>query len=149
MTAGECSLHGTHSDAAKRIADSYALHLIGAGDAAYGRWFAAALADGRSDGALYDSRGDAVRHQHHNEDRYIFIPIRPGRFTVCDAHTLLGCNRLLAATQRALLDRGHRAGGRVIIPRLTSEDQRAQVRSILTGSAPTNLILPRGAQRAY
>jgi hypothetical protein len=41
-----------------------------------------------------------------------------------------------------MLDRDHRAGGRVIIPRLTAEDQRASVLSILTGSRPSNLILP-------
>lgn len=143
MTAIECPTHGVHSDAAKRISDQYALHRIGAGYDALGKWFAAALADGRSDGVLYDSRGDAVRHQHHNEAYYLFIPIRPGPLTVCDAQTLLKCDRLLAATQRAMLDRDHRAGGRQVISRLAMEDQRAQVRSILTGSAPTNLILPR------
>lgn len=143
MTATECPRHGVHSDAAKRIHDEYTLHRLAGGDAALGRWFAAALADGRSDHVLYDSRGDAVRHQHHDEALYLFLPIKPGEFSVCDAQTLLKCHRLLAATQKALLDRDHPAGGRQLITRLTDEDQRAQVRALLTGGAPTNLI--RGA----
>lgn len=143
MTADRCPHQGQHSDAAKRVYDAYSLHRMAAGRDAYGKWMACALADGRSDNTLYDSRGDAVRHQHHNEDRYIFVPVRPGAFTPCDAEVLLKCHRQLAATQKAMLDRDHRAGGRQIIRRLTVEDERASVLSILTGSAPTNLILPR------
>jgi hypothetical protein len=136
-----CPHNGQHSDAAKRVYDTYTLHRMAAGDNAYGQWMACALSDGRSDNTLYDSRGEAVRHQKHNEDRYVFIPIRPGSFTLCDAETLLKCHRLLAATQKALIDRDHPAGGRQIIPRLTTEDQRSSVLSILTGSKPSNLII--------
>ena len=129
MTAEECPRHGRHDDAAKRIADQYALHRIGAGDAAVGKWFAVALADGRSDGVLYDSRGDAVRHQRHNEVRYWFVPITIGTLSVCDAQIVLAHHRATARQSAALLDRDHAAGGRQLITRLTAEDQRAQTRA--------------------
>jgi hypothetical protein len=138
-----CPRHGEHSDAAKRVHDTYTLHRMAADNDGLGKWFAAALADGRSDNVLYDNRGEAVRHQKHNEDRYVFIPIRPGQFTICDAQTLLKCHRLLAETQKAMLDRDHYAGGRQVIPRLTLEDQRSSVHSILFGTKPSNLILPK------
>jgi hypothetical protein len=139
----QCPHRGVHSDAAKRVYDTYSLHKMAAGAGALGRWIACALADGTSDNTLYDDRGAAVRHQHHNEDRYVFIPIRPGSFTPCEAQILLTHSRMLAGVQKQMLDRNHRAGGRQIIRRLTAEDERASVLSILTGSAPTNLILPR------
>jgi hypothetical protein len=143
VTAIHCPHQGQHSGAAKRVHDVYNLHKMAAGADSYGRWIACALADGSSDNVLYDDRGDAVRHQHHNEDRYAFIPIRPGSFTVCQAQILLQHSRLLAATQKQMLDRSHRAGGRQLIRRLTAEDERSSVLSILTGSRPSNLILPR------
>lgn len=146
MTADECPRHGQHEDAAKRISDQYALHRIALGDDALGKWFAVALADGRSNGDLYDSRGDAVRHQGHNEARYWFVPIRPGApLSVCDAQIVLTHHRATSRQSAALLDRDHPAGGRQLITRLTTEDQRAQIRALVSGSAPSNLIIPRGA----
>ena len=132
-----------HEDAAARIADAYNLHLIAGGtDAAVGHFIACAMVDGRSDGVLYDTRREAVRHQRHNEAQYVFIRIGPANMTACEAASLLFTQRKLHQRGMRLTDRDHRAGGRVVIPRLTVEDQFAQIRQILTGSAPTNLILP-------
>lgn len=133
-----------HSDAAKRLSDQYNLHLIGSGTAAaHGRIFAASLADGRSDGVLYDSMGDAVLHQRHNERDYAFVRIGPASMTACEAESTLSGMRKSRGRGIGEPDRDHRNGGRVLIPRLTIEDQRAQVASILHGTAPSNLILPR------
>lgn len=50
------------SEAGKRMADALNLHVT-CGSA--GRWVAIRLEDGSSDGVLYDTRGDAIRHQLH------------------------------------------------------------------------------------
>lgn len=129
-----------HSDDAKRTADAYNLHLTASGVAAVGRFIAVRLADGGSDGALYDSSREAVRHQHHNEHRCMVIRLRPNRMSPCEAEVLLTHHRKQHDRSMRLLDRDHRAGGRVVIPRLTVEDQMAQVHQILFGTRPTNLI---------
>ena len=54
-----------HDDAAKRIYDTYHLHRTADQFGALGKWFAAALNDGTTDGQIYDSRKDAILHQHH------------------------------------------------------------------------------------
>jgi hypothetical protein len=138
-----CPHKGRHTDAAKRVSDQYNLHLVAGGADAIGRTFAVALADGRSDGALYDDMGDAVRHQRHNESHYGFLRVNPASMTPCTAQGFL--NFVKPSRRRGIgaPDRDHRNGGRVLIPRLTIEDQRAQVLQILTGSAPSNLIQPR------
>lgn len=129
-----------HSDAAKRIADEYALHQI-AGELGgnVGRWFAVAIADGTSDHTLYDSRLDAITHQHHNEYYYCYIQIVPSQMSVCDAELYLSGVRKTYEARKAMMDRNHHAGGREIIPRLAAEDQRAQIAGIWR-----NLNPPRG-----
>lgn len=86
---------GGHSDAAKRVSDTYRLHREALGLAAVGRWFAVALADGTSDGQLYDTKRDAVRHQHHDEAWYAFVCIFPGDVDVCMAEEYLAMQREL------------------------------------------------------
>lgn len=49
--------------AAERLKDAVNMHLAAQGAGAHGRYIAARLSDGRSDGSLYDSRADAARHQ--------------------------------------------------------------------------------------
>lgn len=138
-----CRRGGPHSDAAKRVSDEYNLHRIGSGGLAVGKWFAVALHDGASDHVLYDSKRDAIRHQKHNEQFYAYVRIVPASMSPCEAESFL-------ATHRALYDRGLRMpdpddvdGGREVIPRLTVEDQRASIRSIVCGTPPRNLIWPK------
>ena len=62
----------TYSDAAKRCSDIVTMH-IAAGQA--GRWCAIRLSDGGSDGVVYDTRSDAIRHQlHETLCAYVQIP---------------------------------------------------------------------------
>lgn len=139
-----CPKTGTpHSDAAKRVADTYNLHRAAIGDDAIGQWFAVRLQDGDSDGELYATRRDAVRHQHHNEAFYAFVCIAPCSMSPCEAESFLATNRTAYDAGMRLADPDHRAGGRELIPRVTAEDQRAQVGALLGRCRPTNLIVPR------
>jgi hypothetical protein len=129
-----------HSDAAKRLSDAYTMHRLADPIGNIGRWFAVAIADGTSGdmNTLYDSRLDAITHQHHNEQYYVFIQIVPSNMPVCDAEIYLAAVRKTYDARKSLLDRDHRNGGRDIITRLTAEDQIAQSR----GYNSTNLIVP-------
>lgn len=126
--------NGGHTDAAKRVADAHNLHLL-AGSAYkpnphVGRVIAVALADGRSDGVLYDSQAAAVRHQRHNEVWFAYLRITNGGMTVCDAESFLRTHRLFYEAGWRLPDAGDPDGGRVVIPQLTAEDERAALRRL-------------------
>lgn len=120
---------GDHSDAAKRIADTYNLHRVADPYGNVGSWFAAALQDGQSDNALYDSKPDAIRHQHHNENYYTFIQIVPMTMTSCAAEVMLKVARMI-----------YSKGGRIsdgyskheLIRRLGWEDQNALSNGLVT-----------------
>lgn len=133
-----------HSDAAKRVSDTYRLHKAALGYAAQGRWLAVALADGLSDGVLYDCKRDAVCHQHHNEQLYAFICISPGDMSACEAEAFLQVNRMLYDKGLRMTDPDHVGGGREMIHRSALEDERSLVRSINSRGRlrPSNLILP-------
>lgn len=134
-----CPLKGqSHSDAAKRTSDTYNLHRLAEGMASIGRWFAAALADGRSDHTLYDSKRDAVRHQRHNEQWYTFIKIGPSGMNPCEAEVMLKTARRLYDNGMRLTDPDHHHGGQDLIIRTSAEDQLAMA---LRGVA-TNLRMP-------
>lgn len=136
-----------HSDAAKRLSDTYNLHRT-AGDTlgitAIGKWFAAALQDGESDGVLYDTRRDCVLHQKHNEQRYTFIKIGPYSMNYCEAEVMLRVARKAYDAGMRLVDPEEKHGGRELIKRLTTEDQLA----LALGRA-TNLVMPRGYPNIY
>jgi hypothetical protein len=126
-----------HSDAAKRIADTYSLHLIGMGDGAIRKWFAAALIDGRSDDTLYDSKSDCIHHQHNNEQYYTYIRIGPRSMRVCEAEVMLKTARTLYDNGMRMVDPDSHTGGPDAIKRLTAEDQMQQ-----SVGNNTNLIMP-------
>lgn len=122
---------GGHSDASKRVSDYHNLHLL-AGESArafcgrnphVGLVFACALADGRSDGTLYDTLQDAVDHQHHNEDWYAYFRVTNGGMSVCQAASMLRLHR--QAQLAGVRMQGTRP--RLAIPRLTAEEFRDQV----------------------
>lgn len=86
----------TYSDAAKRCADTITMHAIVMRDQKYftQRWVAIRLSDGGSDGALYDTRVDAVRHQlHENLCCYVMVP--PDGMTAQEAEVFMIYNRAL------------------------------------------------------
>jgi hypothetical protein len=114
--------HGGHSDEARRLADTYNLHVIAG--STFGV-IAVALADGRSDNVVYPDRAAAVAHQHHNEGWYCFIKIEALSMSVCEAESVMRFQR--HANKIAKADRDHRQGGLSVIPRLALEDQERQI----------------------
>lgn len=126
-----------HSDAAKRLYDTYALHRIADPIGNIGKWFAIRISDATSDWILYDSRLDAMRGQKHNEMFCAFVQIVPSTMSVCDAELFLNFWRKMHTARKGMMDLDHRSGGMEIIPRLTAEDQIAAVKGVFQ-----NLILP-------
>jgi hypothetical protein len=115
-----------HTDAAKRVHDTYNLHRLAIGNDAIGKWFASALDDGRSDNVLYDSKLDCILHQHHNERYYTFIKIVPPSMNICEAEVMLKTARQLYDNGMRMADPDHPKGGREVIKRVSIEDQLAQ-----------------------
>jgi len=81
-------------DAARRCSDAVNSALTFYGDGACGRWIAVRLSDGGTDGQLYDTKADAVRHQLH-EMMCAYICIVPTGMPVDDARRFLAVNRKL------------------------------------------------------
>ena len=131
-----------HSDAAKRVSDTYRLHKAADTYGAVGKWIAVALADGTTDNTLYDTKTEAVRHQHHNERWYAYINLSPGDMSVCDAEGYLKTWRMLYDKGIMMVDPNN-AKQPEPITRLNREDQRSQMRSIANGgrTRPSNLII--------
>lgn len=126
-----------HTDAAKRMCDTYNLHKIGAVNGGVGKWIAVRLSDGSSDNVLYDDKLAAVTHQHGNEQWYAFICIVPPSMKVCDAEVMLNAHRRMYDAGLRMTDPDHRHGGMDVIKRLTQTDQLAWARGAVTG-----LIMP-------
>lgn len=116
---------GTVTDPAKRCADQVTLHAL-AGNA--GKWCAIRLADGGSDGVVYDTRADAVRHQFW-EQLCCYVLIPPGGMQPIEAASYLNYHR-------QLYDAGFRLPdpevGMPYMP-LTLQDQRKQIRALVKG----------------
>lgn len=123
----------SHSDAAKRLSDTFNLHRIGAPYDSIGKWFAATLADGSSDDVLYDDKLSCVTHQKHNERYYTFIKIIPSTMKPCEAEVMLKTARTMYDKGMRMTDPDHKHGGPDLITRLTVEDQLNQMRGIVTG----------------
>lgn len=111
-----------HEDAAKRISDEYNLHRSASPYGSVGKWISCALHDGISDHQLYESKREAVNHQHHNEQWYTFIKIRPCTMTACEAAVMLRIARTAYDNGMRLADPDDRNGGRSIIKRTSRED---------------------------
>lgn len=138
IIAGE--IGAGHSDAAKRITDTYNLHK--AAGAPVGHWMAANLGDGTSDNCAYPDKGTAVRYQHHNEWWFAFIRLMPGSMSVCEAESLLYMRRQEARLH--LADRDDPRGGMEVIPRLRIEDHDRQMAALAGhGSLPVALGYPK------
>lgn len=115
----------SHSDEAKRLCDTYNLHRIAGGNASIGKWFAASLAEGKSDNQLYDNKLDCVTHQRHNEKYYAFIKIVPASMSQCDAEIMLQVQRRLYESGLRVADPDDKHGGKDLIKRASIEDQLA------------------------
>lgn len=74
-------------DAAARLRDAVNTHVDALGSQAHGKYIAIRLADGRSDGALYDTRREAARHQPDPWNFY--VKVNPGGIQLREAWVVL------------------------------------------------------------
>jgi hypothetical protein len=129
-----CPVRHKHSDAAKRIADVYTMHRLADPYGNIGYWIACALLDGKSDNALYETKQDAIRHQHHKDNWYTFIQIVPSQMTPCEAEVMLKVARMAYDNGARMTDGMSRND---LIRRLGWEDQialsRGRVQNIVIG----------------
>ena len=78
-------------DAGKHCSDAVNFAALMGGT---GKWVAARLSDGKTDGNVYDTKADAIRHQLH-EFQCAYIKIPPGGMPAEDAARYLDVNRIL------------------------------------------------------
>lgn len=119
---------GGHSDAAKRLSDTYQLHK--AAGTVRG-WIAVRYADGTGGQEVYDTRAEAVEDCWPWEDQYFYCRLDQSSMTVCAAESVLRYKRVMAEMEKP--DRDMRGGGLEVIPRLAIEDQEAQIEAVRTG----------------
>jgi len=130
-------------EAGQRAYDSLILHKLASGVDAFGKWFAVNLSDGRSDGVLYDSRRDAVRHQKGCERDRAYIPVKPGLASPKELATFIDVGRRMRDAGVAIPDVDHRNGGLDLIHRISNVDEYASLRNLFRGDVnPSNLIIP-------
>ena len=85
-----------YSDRARRCADTVNMHILAHKPAEGGPvdwngptpWIAVNLSDGRSDGVLYSSKAEAIRHQIH-ETQCAYLTIPPDGMTYQQAEVYL------------------------------------------------------------
>lgn len=106
------------------------MHVAALGWEAAKKWVAIRLSDGKSDGVLYDTRGDAIRHQlHMTQCAYVCVP--PGGMNPCQAESFMRMHRLAYDAGAQLIDPDRVDGGPEIIRRLTRRDQARQMAQII------------------
>jgi hypothetical protein len=88
------------TDEGRRLSDAVTL-AVSIGGA--GRWVAARLSDGGTDGTVYDTRTDAVRHQLH-EDQCCYLMIPPTGMPPQEATAYLKFNRARVAAGMKMVD---------------------------------------------
>lgn len=142
IAGGEAAVHDPgcgyardfeHGDAAKRVCDTYNLHRVagsGLGLHNVGQVFAAALADGTSDGVLYPDMKTCILHQRHNAKWYAYLRVGREAMTVCNAASLLKLHRDADAAGLKFVDRDDPSFGMELIPRLTVEDNQRMTRAL-------------------
>lgn len=95
-----------------------------------GRWIAARLSDGKTDGNLYDSKADAVRHQL-DETQCAYMPVPPFPMPEHEATLWLELNERIYASGRRLSDPDEIAAARLgqeATPYLNRSARRRQER---------------------
>jgi len=119
--------HPVYSDAARRCADVVNLHAY-ADPESTGHFVAIRLSDGGSDGALYDTREQAVSHQLHPE-WCTYVQIHPGGMTPQEAEAVL---RYWRALSDACVRPDDQSSAGILMP-LTSRDQLRHIKVLAKG----------------
>jgi len=130
-----CQHHpGGHLDSSKRCADNVNLHWAAIGYGSVGKWVAIRLRDGSSDGVLYDSKRDAVRHQF-DEFLCAYVRLIGMQMPVCEAETYLETHRRLYDRGFRLADPDNKSGGRQALTSNRREDRERVLRILRAGRA--------------
>ena len=109
-------------DAAKRLHEAVALHLVADFERAIRSVVIVKLEDGSTDGVLYDSWDDACRIMERYRDARFYAPVRvtPDGITERDARLLLRAMRafpgMKAVPESAVQSAIHPPGGRKLRP---------------------------------
>lgn len=91
-------------------------------------WIAVRLSDGGTDGVLYDTRRDAVRHQiDEKQCAYLSLFHAPGGMDTRAAHDFLKYHRDAYRAGFRLPDPDHPHGGLDFCMPITHEDLRSQI----------------------
>lgn len=115
-----------HTPAARRCSDAVNLHVSALGFDAAGKWVAVRLADGSSDGTLYDKKRDAVRHQS-DEKLCAYVCIPPSGMNPCRAESFIKMSRMAYDAGFRLADPDDKHGGRELITPVMREDHARQL----------------------
>lgn len=105
-------------DAAKRASDHVNMHIaFNDFDTLRNKWMAIRLSDGDSDGVLYDTKRDAVRHQlHETQCAYLSFRNMVGGATPRDMAIFLAFSRDAYANGMRLPDPDDVHGGPDVLP---------------------------------
>ena len=103
----------SNADAGRHCADAVNLALLLGG---LGKWIAVRLSDGKTDGKIYDTKPDAIRHQLH-EFQCAYVKVPPGGMDIEHGARYLEVNRKLYDKGLRIADPEREA----ILP-FTSED---------------------------
>jgi hypothetical protein len=120
-------------DRAKRLSDIVnSLVLIYPLEVLTRSWIAVRLSDGGTDGTLYDTRRDAVRHQaHETQCAYIQLTAVMGGIQLQEAYTYLKFQEYVYDNPNfRMTDPEAPNGGMDMQIPLTNEDVRSQIRRL-------------------
>lgn len=118
----------SYSDDAKRAADTVN-ELLTHRPGAVQRWVAIKLADGSSDGVLYDSKRDAVRHQS-DEYHCFYICIPPTGTSPAQMQVMLDMHRAMYKAGMRMVDPDDSTGGPQWVKPTMLEDLHSQQRRL-------------------
>ena len=119
-------------NAAKRLSGIVnSLCVIYPMDVVINSWIAVRLSDGGTDGVLYETRRDAVRHQPHEKQcAYLSLRQAPGGMDIQAAYAVLKFHRDAYDAGYVFTDPEHPTGGIDMQMPIAMEDLRSQIRRL-------------------
>lgn len=105
-------------------------------DVVLNSWIAVRLSDGSTDGVLYDSRRDAVRHQPYEKQcAYLSLRAAPGGMDIQGAYAILKIHRDAYNNPNyniSFIDPEHPTGGTDLTMPIAMEDVKSTIRRLHT-----------------
>lgn len=119
-------------DTAKRLSDIVnSMVVLYPLDTIINSWIAVRLSDGGTDGVLYETRADAVRHQaHETQCAYLSLRAAPAGMPINEAHVYLKFHRDAYNAGYVFTDPERPNGGMDMYMPTPYEDVKAQIRRL-------------------